>query len=142
MHKLHHHKKTNNKVYVLFKLTVCTDDEDCGANEGCRQGECTGKISKEVTLSKKYLNKNKVLVGCNQSKSNLIVECKKQGEECYWRGASNPPSFCCRSGLTCNKDAKIGSCRKIYDGTMIQNNYNHRIFYLVLESLSNYIHYK
>ena len=44
----------NNKVYVILKLTVCNNDAECGANKGCRRGECTGKISKEITLNKKY----------------------------------------------------------------------------------------
>ena len=106
----------NNKVYVLYKLTGCDYDSECPANHGCRNSWCDGKTSKEITLNEKYFivlpNKNKVLVGCNQSKSNLLVECKKQGEQCSWAG-TRTASYCCRAGLTCVKNYKyVGFCKK------------------------------
>ena len=44
----------NNKVNVILKLTACDYDTECGANRGCRNGGCTGKISKGITLNEKY----------------------------------------------------------------------------------------
>ena len=48
----------NNKVYVLLKLTGCDYDSECvsklGADYGCRNSWCTGKISKEITVNEKY----------------------------------------------------------------------------------------
>ena len=105
----------NNKVYVLYKLTGCDYDSECPANHGCRNSWCDGKTSKEITLNEKYFivlpNKNKVLVGCNQSKSNLLVECAKEGEDCAWSNRSAPR--CCRTGFHCIKEkfGGIGYCR-------------------------------